>query len=138
MPQGSTVRLFAAVDPPAAAAAELSRWARSAGRTGRDGRAPALRILDPGSLHITLLFLGERPAEEIDALAAVLSEAAGGARECELETGAPLWLPPRRPRALAVEIRDTGGELGSACNVSSPAGSARSPQSSRRGASGRT
>lgn len=111
MPQGATVRLFAAVDPPAAAAAELARWARSAGR-GRDGRAPALRILDPESLHITLLFLGERPAEEIAALAAVLSEVAGGARECELETGAPLWLPPRRPRALAVEIRDAGGELG--------------------------
>ncbi len=111
MSGGATARLFAAVDPPPAVAGELSRWARSASRAGRDGEAPALRILDPDSLHVTLLFLGERPAEEIDALAAALSEAALGAQECRLETGAPLWLPPRRPRALAVEIHDRSGEL---------------------------
>jgi len=114
---GASARLFAAVDPPEQAAAELSRWARSAsraagGRAPAEDRAPALRILDPDSLHVTLLFLGERPAEEIDALAAALSEAAQGARACELVTGAPLWLPPRRPRALAVEIHDRDGELG--------------------------
>ena len=32
-------------------------------------------------------------------------------RRCELETGAPLWLPPRRPRALAVEVHDPHGQL---------------------------
>ncbi len=111
MSGGATARLFAAVDPPAEVARELTRWARSAGRASRDGREPALRVLDPDSLHVTLLFLGERPAEEIGALSEALSEAAQGARECELGTGAPLWLPPRRPRALAVEIHDPGGEL---------------------------
>lgn len=111
MPRGATVRLFAAVDPTAAAAGELSRWARSAAQAGRDGDTPALRILDPESLHVTLLFLGERPAEEVGPLAAALADAAGRARECELETGAPLWLPPRRPRALAVEIHGPGGDL---------------------------
>jgi 2'-5' RNA ligase len=29
----------------------------------------------------------------------------------ELRLGAPLWLPPRRPRSLAVELHDEGGEL---------------------------
>jgi RNA 2',3'-cyclic 3'-phosphodiesterase len=111
MSRGASVRLFTAVDPPPEVAGELSRWARSAARAGRDGDAPALRVLDPDSLHVTLLFLGERPAEEIDGLAAALSEAALDAGECHLETGAPLWLPPRRPRALAVEIHDSGGDL---------------------------
>jgi 2'-5' RNA ligase len=107
----ATARLFAAVDPPPEVADELSAWARSAARTGRDGEAPALRVLDPDSLHVTLLFLGERPVEEIDALGAALSDVSLGAPECRLETGAPLWLPPRRPRALAVEIHDPDGEL---------------------------
>jgi 2'-5' RNA ligase len=111
MSRGATARLFAAVDPPAEVAGELSRWARSAGRGGRDPEEPALRILDPESLHITLLFLGERPAEEIDELALALGEAASLARGCDLQTGAPLWLPPRRPRALAVEIHAPEGEL---------------------------
>ena len=41
---------------------------------------------------------------EIDALAAVplATETEVG----ELSVGAPLWLPPRRPRNLAVEIHD--------------------------------
>lgn len=30
----------------------------------------------------------------------------------ELSVGAPLWLPPRRPRTLAVEFHDGTGELG--------------------------
>jgi 2'-5' RNA ligase len=112
MSRGASARLFAAVDPPGEVAGELARWARAAGRAGRDGHEPALRVLDPESHHITLLFLGERPAEEIDPLAEALSEAARSRGECDLETGAPLWLPPRRPRALAVEIHDPGGELG--------------------------
>jgi RNA 2',3'-cyclic 3'-phosphodiesterase len=111
--RGARARLFAAVDPPPEVAAELSRWARTAARAGASAQEPAPRILDPGSLHATLIFLGERPADEIDALAEALGEAAAQAQACELETGAPLWLPPRRPRALAVEVHDPSGELAS-------------------------
>ncbi|HXB16456.1 MAG TPA: RNA 2',3'-cyclic phosphodiesterase [Solirubrobacteraceae bacterium] len=111
MARGATARLFAAVDPPAEVAGELSRWARSVARAEGAGEAPALRVLDPASLHVTLLFLGERPHGEIAALGAALAEAAERSRCCELETGAPLWLPPRRPRALSVEIHDPSGEL---------------------------
>ncbi len=58
---------------------------------------------------MTLCFLGNRPAKEIDAIAAQL--AACGGRAGELSLGAPLWLPPRRPRALAVELHDEQGRL---------------------------
>ena len=111
MSGGARARLFAAVDPPPEAAAELERWARGAARAGGGGSEPAPRVLDPESLHVTLLFLGERPNDEIDALTDALADAAAGARPCELETGAPLWLPPRRPRALAVEVHDPSGGL---------------------------
>ena len=60
-------------------------------------------------LHITLCFLGSRPVEEIDELAGV--PAATTAEVGELSVGAPLWLPPRRPRNLTVEIHDHEGEL---------------------------
>jgi 2'-5' RNA ligase len=113
MSRGASVRLFAAVDPPPEVAAALSRWARTAARDGRDHQAPALRVLDPASLHLTLLFLGERPAAEIDALSGALGDAVQRAQPCELETGGPVWLPTRRPRALAVEVHDPSGELAS-------------------------
>lgn len=74
---------------------------RGLGRRGV-GSAP-VRVLDPELLHVTLCFLGTRPVGEIAAI--------GAALECampvgELSIGAPLWLPPRRPRALSVEVRD--------------------------------
>jgi 2'-5' RNA ligase len=105
---GGSARLFAALDPPVEVGQELLRWARRALR-GAGERGP--RLLEPESMHVTLMFLGERPFEEIDALAEALGSAAEVARACELETGAPVWLPPRRPRALAVEVHDEQGEL---------------------------
>jgi 2'-5' RNA ligase len=75
-----------------------------------EGAGGGVRVLDADRLHLTLCFLGARPVSELDALAAVLPACAGHA--CELSLGAPLWLPPRRPRALAVEVRDEEGELG--------------------------
>ncbi|MFI5010596.1 MAG: 2'-5' RNA ligase family protein, partial [Solirubrobacterales bacterium] len=53
--------------------------------------------------------LGARPVAEIERIVAVLGDCA---REVgELSVGAPLWLPPRRPRALAVEVHDPEGDL---------------------------
>jgi 2'-5' RNA ligase len=69
----------------------------------------APRLLDADSLHLTLCFLGSRPVEEMDALAGALR--ACPPQVCELQVGAPVWLPPRRPRALAVEIHDRAGRL---------------------------
>jgi RNA 2',3'-cyclic 3'-phosphodiesterase len=103
-----TARLFVAVDPPPEACARLSAWARELARAASGAGWP-LRVLSPDSLHLTLCFLGGRPVAEIDALAASLAPACGPLGE--LRVGAPLLLPPRRPRALAVEIHDDGGEL---------------------------
>jgi RNA 2',3'-cyclic 3'-phosphodiesterase len=106
-------RLFVAVDLPAAVREELAAWARGAGgvltRDRATGHAPPLRLLDSEALHVTVCFLGSRPVAEIDAIAAVLRSCATPAGEACL--GAPLWLPPRRPRALAVEVRDRDGQL---------------------------
>jgi 2'-5' RNA ligase len=110
MSRGATARLFVAVDPPLSVREELAEWARGVAVAARaaGGARGALRLLDAHSLHLTLCFLGSRPVGEIDALATALTP---GAEQCELSVGAPLWLPPRRPHALAVEIHDHDGEL---------------------------
>jgi 2'-5' RNA ligase len=100
-----------AVDPPAWVCHELTAWARGMAADARAAGSPreSVRVLDAHSLHLTLCFLGSRPVGEIEALADVLG--ACEERACELSLGAPLMLPPRRPRALAVEVRDSTGEL---------------------------
>jgi 2'-5' RNA ligase len=111
MSRGATARLFVAVDPPLPVREELTEWTRGvavAARAAGSARG-ALRLLDAHSLHLTLCFLGSRPVGEIETLATAL--AAGAEHACELSVGAPLWLPPRRPHALAVEIHDHDGEL---------------------------
>jgi 2'-5' RNA ligase len=108
----ATARLFVAIDPPAPLRAELAAWARAAlgpNRGDGGGASRPLRVLDPRLLHLTLCFLGARPLEEVESIAAALEECAqpvGG-----LSIGAPLWLPPRRPRALAVEVHDPDAQL---------------------------
>jgi RNA 2',3'-cyclic 3'-phosphodiesterase len=113
MSSGPKARLFVAVDPPATVREQLGAWARGAaaaltGHLGR-GAAPTLRVLEPHTLHLTLCFLGGRPVGEIDAIGAALSACSGEVGK--LSVGAPVWLPPGRPRALAVEIHDSGEGL---------------------------
>jgi 2'-5' RNA ligase len=113
MSRGATARLFVAVDPPAEVCEELAVWAQGAAaglgsRVAESGARP-LRLLEPESLHLTLCFLGNRPVHEIEAIGSTLS--AWETDMGELSVGAPLWLPPRRPRTLAVEIHDRAGGL---------------------------
>jgi 2'-5' RNA ligase len=116
MARGGAARLFVAVDPPLEVGEELAEWARLAvadwsSWAARPPRRPrrAPRVLKVEALHLTLCFLGSRPAEEIATLGSALGTCAEGAGE--LSVGAPLWLPPRRPHALAVEIHDRSGAL---------------------------
>jgi 2'-5' RNA ligase len=113
MTRGATARLFVAVDPPASVREELLTWARAAvARLAlrRGGNALAdVRLLEPEALHLTLCFLGARPVGEIEEIGPALSSCAE--RVGELSLGAPLWLPPRRPHALAVEVHDPDGGL---------------------------
>ncbi len=105
-------RLFVAVDPPPAVAAEVSGWARAQREPGS-----GLRVMPGDRIHLTLAFLGEQAAVDVDPIARALAGAvgewtlAGGRGPVPLELGPPAWLPPRRPRALAVEVRDPSGQL---------------------------
>lgn len=107
-----SARLFVAVDPPEQVAVELAAWARSAAREQRThggSEQQALRVLDPALLHVTVSFLGNRAVDEIPALVDQLAMCERA--PVELSLGAPLWLPLRRPRALAVELHDKDGVL---------------------------
>jgi RNA 2',3'-cyclic 3'-phosphodiesterase len=118
MSRGDTARLFVAVEVPLAIREELAAWGRlvaaeaarsRAQRRDPKGVSPAMRPLQPDSLHLTLCFLGSRPVDEIGALSTALEECAMPVDE--LFVGAPLLLPTRRPRALAVELSDPDGGL---------------------------
>ncbi len=101
------LRLFVAAEPPEAVREELALWARRA-----LGRGAAVRRLDAESLHLTLCFLGEQPPAAITDVAALLGDLIEAfAAVGELAVGAPVWLPPRRPRVLAVEVGDADGGL---------------------------
>jgi 2'-5' RNA ligase len=133
MTRGATARLFVALDLPPDVRAQLAAWARSGAASmraasraaagapapsGSTDRAPRsatrraaargrLRLLEPNTLHLTLCFLGDRPVREIGAIGEALAIACAEAPPVgALTLGAPLWLPPRRPRALAVELHD--------------------------------
>lgn len=111
-PDRGSHRLFVAVDPPAAVAAELAGWARA-----QRGQGAGLRLVAPDAIHLTLAFLGERPVVDVEPITRALAEAvgewtlAGESGSVALELGAPAWLPLRHPRALAVEVRDPSGRL---------------------------
>jgi len=121
-----TARLFLAVDPPASVRAELGRWARSALEPGeapvgreRAGRTPAdgIRRVGVDALHITVCFLGDQSLDVVEEIGeliadAVIDLASAGLTAGPLAVGAPIWLPPRRPRALALEVHDESGGLG--------------------------
>lgn len=104
MNHAATVRLFVAVDLPAGLRRELTHWARGASASSR-AAGGRLRLLEPETLHVTLCFLGEQPAEAIDTIARAVA-GAWTDPVGELSLGAPLWLPQRRPRVLAVELHD--------------------------------
>jgi 2'-5' RNA ligase len=61
------------------------------------------------SLHLTLAFLGRRPATDVPAIEGVLRAAAGPAPRLAL-AGA-LLLPPRRARVLCAALTDLDGTL---------------------------
>jgi 2'-5' RNA ligase len=109
MSAGPTARLFVALDPPAPVCEALAAWARTVGAALGSARprdaSRALRVLDADLLHMTLCFLGSRPVAEIDLIAAAIAEQAEDEAPA-LSLGAPVWLPPRRPRALAVEVNE--------------------------------
>ena len=103
---GERVRLFVALDLPKAARDALLGW-----RSGQPA-LEELRLMGADALHATLCFLGWRSAEEADPIAAACEAALRGLARPSLALGESLWLPPRRPRVLAVRLEDPAGALG--------------------------
>jgi RNA 2',3'-cyclic 3'-phosphodiesterase len=93
--------------PPSRRSPSDARAPRPRPRARRAPDRGRLRLLAPSSLHLTLLFLGPVLVSSIDAVALSLTAVCAEAAPLgQLSVGAPLWLPPRRPRALAVEVHD--------------------------------
>jgi 2'-5' RNA ligase len=92
------LRLFVAAGLPPVARAACAAW-------GPDERA--LVRVGETALHLTLAFLGE--VGDPTPLPARLAPCAAPARGLALVGGR--WLPPRRPRVLALEVDDPAGEL---------------------------
>lgn len=94
-------RLFVALDLPEALREGIVAWGR------RELRDPALRVVPPDSLHITLAFLGYMPEKEIEPLAEIV--AALGTEAPTVELGDPLAKPnSRRARLFALPAASPG------------------------------
>jgi RNA 2',3'-cyclic 3'-phosphodiesterase len=103
MSEAGRVRLFVALELPDLVRDALVAWRPSGG----------LRLVDPIALHVTLCFLGWRFEREVpailDACATVTGSPPGS-----LSLDQALWLPPRRPRVLAIRLTDEGARLAAA------------------------
>ena len=76
----------------------------------RLGRVPGLRLIDARWLHVTLCFLGWREVGEVEGITAAC-RAALALEPLPLSLGEAVWLPPRRPRVVAVALLDASGGL---------------------------
>lgn len=96
MAGGERLRLFCALRLPDPVLAALVAW--------QARHLSAGRPVPPGNLHVTLAFLGHRPAEELPAVARELAAAAAGA--------GPIRLQARRyreTRSVAMIVLDDEG-----------------------------
>ncbi|MBX3065588.1 MAG: RNA 2',3'-cyclic phosphodiesterase [Anaerolineae bacterium] len=100
------LRLFIAIEFPAAVkaaiAGQIAHWKAA-------DRQRGVRWTQPESLHLTLKFLGDTPADRLPAIKAALVQAAGGIAPFALTIGGSGVFPNvRAPRILWLGV---GGEL---------------------------
>lgn len=91
-------RLFAALELPAAVRIALDKWRREQ-LGGIEGG------IDAEALHVTLCFLGSQAVQEIGAIASACRTLALES-PVALSLGQVRWLPPRRPRVVAITLED--------------------------------
>ncbi len=108
-PVKKDLRLFVALDPPQRVRDEVEAWARQTAATDR-----RMRPVPAANCHITLAFLGSRSESQVGLIEAALESSASAV--AGLSLGAPVWLPRKRPRALALDVHDSLGEL-KACHA---------------------
>lgn len=90
-------RLFVALDLPEAVRDGIVAWGR------QELTDPALRVVSPESLHITLAFLGYMPEKEIERLGEIVGGIASTAPEIQLSD--PQAKPnPRRAHVFALPV----------------------------------
>jgi 2'-5' RNA ligase len=92
------IRLFCALQLPDETVQELSSWQAVQLRDGR--------IVPPQNLHVTLAFLGSRPAEEVPAILGALRAAASAAGPIELR---PLRYRETRGGVGMIVLKDVTG-----------------------------
>jgi 2'-5' RNA ligase len=90
-------RLFVALDIPDDLRGRIVEW--------QQGFAdPALRLVRPENLHMTLAFLGYRPEKQIEAIAEVVRSVESSAPHAVLRP-APVGVPRgKRPRLFALDV----------------------------------
>jgi 2'-5' RNA ligase len=91
------IRLFCGLQPADETVACLAAWQAAS--------LPRGRVVPPGNLHVTLAFLGHRPAEEVPAIAGELRAASADAGQIELH---PLRYRETRSVGMVV-LEDVGG-----------------------------
>jgi 2'-5' RNA ligase len=97
-----TKRTFVAIDLDAAVRARFGELQRLLGAAGAD-----VRWVRPDRAHLTLKFLGEATAEQIEAMAAALDEIGPSTAPFEVAFGGTGVFPnPRRPRVLWIGITE--------------------------------
>jgi 2'-5' RNA ligase len=96
--RGKRARMFVALDLPKVVREEIGSWGE------KELADPALRRVEPESLHVTLAFLGNRPSSDIGPIAAVVRACGRPAPEIRLE--GPEQRPLRgRARVFALPVR---------------------------------
>jgi 2'-5' RNA ligase len=100
----NSARLFVALDLPEEVRRRLA------------GLMPERRDLRPvpaEALHVTLVFIGHRPEDEIPAIASAVTESVRGLPPAALRATAVVPVPKRGPpRLFALDLEDDGGRAG--------------------------
>jgi RNA 2',3'-cyclic 3'-phosphodiesterase len=92
-----------ALDLPGEAREALVEWRRRL-------EHPDLRLVAPEALHVTLVFLGHLPEEEIPRIAEAIAPPPMEAPVLTASGVKPV--PPRRPRLFALDLDDEDGRAG--------------------------
>jgi 2'-5' RNA ligase len=103
---GERVRLFVALELPVETRRALVSWRDDVAASSGLG----VRPVAVESLHVTLCFLGWRAVGEINSIFEACRVVAGRPA-AELSVREALWLPPRRPRVLAISLEDAADRL---------------------------
>jgi 2'-5' RNA ligase len=101
-------RLFVALELPDGVREALVRWRDRVVR-----EISGLRAVRDDALHVTLCFIGSRPADEIRDIGGALGVLAAE-RPAPLALHDARWLPPGRPRVLAIGLSDPQTALANA------------------------